>query len=182
MLQYKIFHIFDKQQTVNCLIQKFGKEILIFNDNLVAIPYDYGKRGYKYVLEGVRELPVKQSIITPINFLKMLEFAIINSCHINNITFIDSIPGEEQEFIKDYTQRLNRPIDSKEKYHTLDKLFKELEWLAFDESIDIKSVSISCQGSDSPIKYDLELYNNGVLLADDISILDQVQKLITYIN
>lgn len=182
MLQYKIFRMFNQEHTEEILKEVFGEEILIFKHNLVAIPYDYGKKGYKYVLEKVKELEVKQLIITPMNFLKMLEFAIINNNYINNITFIESIPGEEKEFIDDYKQRLNKTVKIEDKQLIMDKLSKELEWLTFDESIDMKSIGLRCKGKNTQLKFDLELYNNGVLLIDDISIIDQAKELITYIN
>ncbi|WP_318506513.1 hypothetical protein [Bacillus sp. T3] len=182
MLQYKIFLVFEMEKTMKLLEDIFGEEILIFENNIVAIPYDYGKRGYRYVLEKVKDLDVKQFIVTPFNFLKFLELSISNNYHINDISFIESLPHEEQEFINEYKQKLNKTINYLDKSLIMDNLFKELEWLSSDESVDIKSISVRCKNQDSQLLFEIELYNNGVLLVGDISIIEKAKELINYIN
>lgn len=173
MLQLKLFRVYNSESTMEKLVEKFPT-IIQFSDNIIGIPYDYGKNGYRKVLETVKDMPVKQYIMTPEKFFKVLNYSIESGYFINSLNFLESVPEENQEIISHYRQLVNAEKDLFKKQAIVSKFFVELEWIITDESIDIKDLSIRIKSETSPIQVEVSLYNNGVLLIDDEIVKEQV--------
>lgn len=181
MLQLKLFKFYNGELTLSTLNEKFSN-IIQFSSNVIGIPYDYGKNGYRKVLETVKDMPVKQYIITPEKFFKLLNYSIDNGYFINSLNFLESVPSEHQEIISYYRQQVNAENNIIKKQTIANKFFTELDWLITDESIDIKNLSLRIKADSSPIQVEVDIYNNGVLLIDNEIIKDKVINLLESIE
>lgn len=181
MLQFKLFRVYNGESTLTKLGKEFP-DIIHFNDNVIGIPYDYGLNGYRKVLESVKSLPLKQYIVTPESFFKLLNYSIEVGYYINSLSFLESVPPENQEMISYYKREINAEKDLFKKQSIVNKFFNELNWIVSDESIDIKELSIRVKSQSSPIYVEVDIFNNGVLLFDNESIKDQVVSLIKNIE
>jgi hypothetical protein len=181
MLQFKLFKVYNGEPTLDKLDGKFSN-IIQFSDNVIGIPYDYGINGYRKVLEAVKDLPIKQYIMTPEKFFKVLNYSIELGYHVNSLNFLESVPQEHQEIISHYKQKINAETDISKKQSIANKFFNELSWIITDESIDIKDLSLRIKPDSSPIYVEVDIYNNGVLLFDNESIKNQVISLIKNIE
>lgn len=181
MLQFKLFKVYNGEPTLDKLDGEFSNMIR-FNNNVIGIPYDYGRNGYRKVLEAVKDLPIKQYIMTPEKFFKVLNYSIELGYHVNSLNFLESVPPEHQEIITYFKQKINAETDISKKQSIANKFFGELDWLITDESIDIKDLSLRIKSDSSPIHVEVDIYNNGVLLFDNESVKDQVVSLIKSIE
>ncbi|KXY39778.1 hypothetical protein AT257_21945 [Bacillus cereus] len=181
MMQLKLFELLDNEETLNELLGIFGRESVVsFSDKIIGINYDYGVNSYIGVLQKVRGLNLRQLIVTSSSFINMIDFCVKEDLFINNIKFIYPVPKENIEYVDDYLEKINAASGS-EKRALKVNLFKEIDWITFDECIDVKSISIQMQGVDSPIYIDVELYNNGVLLINDEHVIENVKDLLNNI-
>lgn len=181
MLQFKLFKVYGGKSTLDKLDGKLS-EIIDLGNNVIGIPYDYGINGYRKVLQAVKDLPIKQYIMTPEKFFKVLNYSIELGYHINSLNFLESVPQEHQEIISHYKQKINGETDISKKQLIANKLFAELDWIITDESIDIKYLSLRIKSDSSLIQVEVDIYNNGVLIFDNVSIKSQVINLIKSIE
>jgi hypothetical protein len=176
-MQLKLFRIYDHKETLMELNDLFNNRIVVLNKRIIGIPYDYQKNGYKQILEKTKELKVKQFIVTPRTFIKILNFCIEYNYFINEISFLESVPKEHQEFITKYRTKLNSAQTHEDKVSIANELFKELEWITVDESIDIKNIGFRIKAEEPPINVEISLYNNGVLLVDNEVVIEKVIRI-----
>ncbi|GGA69509.1 hypothetical protein [Ornithinibacillus halotolerans] len=180
-MQLKLFRVFNRESTLP-KIDSYFSDYLTVSDYTVGIPYDYGKNNYKKLLEVMKNMEVKQFIITPEKFFKLLNSSINEGYFLSDIQFLESVPAEHQELITHYKNNINSILNPFEKQSMATKLFSELDWLITDESIDIKKINIRINSDATPIQVDVEIYNNGVILLDDISVKEKVVNLLTGIE
>lgn len=173
MLQLKLFKVYSGELTLRALNEKFSN-IIQFSDNVIGIPYDYGKNGYRKVLETVKDMPIKQYIITPEKFFKLINYSINNGYFINSLNFLESVPLEHQEIISHYRQQINVESNIIKKQSIANKFFTELDWIITDGSIDIKDLGLRIKSDLTSIQVEVDIYNNGVLLIDNEIVKDNV--------
>jgi hypothetical protein len=181
MMQLKLFEMFDTDKTMKELNILFGEQSVInFSTSIIGITYDYSTNNYINVLQKVKDLNMRQVIVTSTAFLNVIEYSVKHNLFINDLKFIYPISKETVSYVDKYIEFINSTSGlEKDSYKT--KLFKEIDWIISDKSIDIKNISIQMTNDDSPIYINFELYNNGVLLIDDESILESVINLMNNI-
>lgn len=176
--QYKLY-IIDKKHIETTLIKLYEEfpddEIIRVTANTIAIKYDYNTKDYKYVLEKMSDFKATQNIITASKF-----FTILNKCIEMNI-FIDEIKlfqplQEENDRIEKYLVKINYSKEDRGKYKDL--LFSELEWFNYDEGIDIKNMTFRIPSKTKPISIKFSVFDNGVILIDDLEVIDAVIEII----
>ncbi|MCM3107666.1 hypothetical protein [Bacillus velezensis] len=181
MLQMKLFELFNNEETFEHLKEIFKEDSLIyFSENIIGITYDYGLNDYVDLLKKVKNLNLRQVIISSSKFMNLIDSCVKGNLFINKLKFIDPIPAESIEYVDDYIQKINRSTGI-EKEKSKINLFKEIDWIILDECIDIQFVSLQITDKIG-IYTNVQLYNNGVLLIDDISILSEVTNLIKEIS
>lgn len=176
--QYKLFKIFEYEQTRKELIDLFNvNKVWDINDKLIGISYDYGVNQYKDVLNKVYNLNVSQKIITSRTFVKIIKNCVDHGYILRNIEFIESIPEDVADYIRDNIEKLNanKNIDSKNIFEK--SITNELNWLRSNDGIDIKSIAFRIK-DDSNLKVGVTIYNNGVISLDNDSVLNDVTELI----
>lgn len=183
MLQIKLFRVFDntKDQTIKDLQEAFGEENIInINNNIVGVSYNYSDRGYRYILSKIKNIDVKQFIITSNLFFDLIDYCVNNQLFIKRINFADSIEEEHSEFIREYLSKVNSRTNNI--YENKKFLLDELNWITSDESIDIKTTSFTIEKSNNSIRFfEVELFHNGVIyinnqivLAETIDVLNTI--------
>lgn len=181
MLQFKLFKVFGGDEEFNKIILVFPNAVK-FNDNIVGIPYDYGRNGYRKILEEVKGFSVKQYIITPEKFFKLINLSVNNDYFISSLKFLDSVPLENQQVMDLYRKQINTAQTNTEKLEKLDKYLSELEWIVSDGSIDIKELGLRIMSNNKQLQVEVTLYNNGVILIDNKDVENQVIELIKSIE
>lgn len=175
--QYKLY-ILDKScytDTLNKLYNKYGNDSIIeINKNMIAIEYNYKTTSYRKLIESMNEYRSTQSIITTSKFIKLMKSCIESNILIDEIILSDMLKDESIS-INNYIKKINYKID-KEKY--IKKLLDEINWLSYEEGIDIQSISYKVKSDKSPIYINFNVFNNGVISIDDESIISQVIKVI----
>ncbi|WML43132.1 hypothetical protein [Neobacillus sp. PS3-40] len=181
MMQLKLFELFDTDKTLKELNILFGEQSVIkFSNSIIGITYDYSTNNYIKVLQKVKDLNMRQVIVTSSVFLNVIDYSVKHDLFINDLKFIYPISKEKISYVDKYIELINSTSGlEKDSYKT--KLLKEIDWIISDKSIDIKNITIQMQNDDSPIYYNFELYNNGVLLIDDDSILMSATNLMNNI-
>ncbi|ADK13158.1 MULTISPECIES: hypothetical protein [Clostridium] len=179
--QYKLFKIFEYQETLQVLNELFGKQqILNINSKLIGIRYDYSKNQYVDILRKVNDLNIGQKIITSRAFIKMFRACIERRYFIKKLQIIESVPEDMQQFINDNIQKINSESEFTHKIRLANFLISKLNWLRRIDGIDVKLLSFRIKGNNN-IKIGVSIFNNGVISVDDDSILDELVELINKI-
>ena len=183
MIQYKLCKVFNenKSEIIKKLDVIYGVENLCFiSDNIIGISYVYGSKNYKHILKSIMKLKMSQVIITSNIFTKLLNYSIDNNYFITHISFLDSISVEDKEFVNHQINLLNREGNLISKVKLKNILNNELQWLTSDGGIDIKSMVLTIK-MESGLYSNISIYNNGVLLIDNVLIMDELIKLIRFV-
>lgn len=181
MLQFKLFKVFGGEEEIN-KINSIFPNMVSFKDNIVGIPYDYGRNGYRQILEEIKNLPVKQYIITPEKFFKLINYSVNEDYFIRSLNFLDSVPLENQQAMDLYRTQINTAQSLMDKKEKVDKYLSELEWIVSDGSIDIKELGLRIKSQKTQLQVEVTLYNNGVILIDNKDVENQVIELIKSIE
>ncbi|MEK5036909.1 hypothetical protein [Sporosarcina sp. FSL K6-3457] len=177
MMQFKLFELLDNESTYNDLISLFGKQAVYkFSNSIIGITYDYGANNYVEILKKVKNFNLRQVIITSSSFLRAINYGVDKDIQINEIKFIYPILPESVIQVQDYIEMINA-TEGEEKKYNKNKLFKEIDWITSDECIDIKCISFDLKNEEQ-LYYKTELYNNGVLLVNDKTIIKNVAEFI----
>lgn len=180
MMQMKLFELFDTNDFIN-LVTEFGEESVVkFSETIIGITYDYGANSYIDLLKKVKDFNLRQVINTSSRFIQLIDYCVDNDLFINKISFIYPIPKESTEYLEDYIENINSSTGAEKLTNKL-KFFKEVNWIISDECIDLQSISFQLIEQNSKLYTDVQLYNNGVLLVDDQSVLPEVEKIINTI-
>lgn len=179
--QYKLY-IIDKnhiEETLSKLYEEFTEsDIIKINSSGIAIKYDYSTKDYKYILEKMSRFKASQNILTASKFLMILKRCIEKDIFIDEIKLFESL-NEDNDRISQYVNKINYNKEEKEKYKKL--LLDELEWFNYDEGIDIKSMAFRIESKSKPIKILFSILDNGVVLIDNLEIIDEVVEIIKVI-
>lgn len=172
--QYKLYILDKKKQeeTLSKLYEVFPKkQINLINSNNIAVEYDYIENDYKSILEKMSKFKVTQNIITTSKFITILLTCIKKDILIENIRLFELL-REENDILEKYINKINYDNGSREKYIGL--LLDELEYLNYDEGIDIKSMSFKIKSISKPVLINFTIHDNGVILIGNQEILDEV--------
>lgn len=181
MLQLKLFKVYGGEEKLGEVISAFSNLIKV-SDNIVGIPYDYGRNGYRKILEDIRGLNVKQYILTPEKFFKLINLCVSKDYYISSLNFLDSVPKEHQEALDFYRNQINKASTLVDKNDRASKFLSELEWIVSEDSIDIKELTIRIKSEETKLQVDVTFYNNGVILIDNMTITNQVIELLKIIE
>jgi len=182
MIQFKLFELFhSNEEHTNMINNSFDSErILVFNEKYLGITYDQKYNSYVDLLRKVKEINLlRQVLITPSVFFNILEQAVINEYTIKDLKFISPVPEESFEFVQFYINKLNSGVKNISKTKALDELKGELDWLIYDESIDIEKISFLIGEPDQFKPYiQVEFFNNGIITVNSNEISEELSKLI----
>lgn len=177
MLQLKLFKVYGGEEKLTEVKSTFSN-LIEFSDNIVGIPYDYGRNGYRKILEDIKSLSVKQYILTPEKFFKLINLSANKEYFIVNVNFLDSVPIEHQQVMDFYKNEINRASTIMEKKEKVNQYLSKLEWIVSEGSIDIKELGLRMKSNNTQLQVEVTFYNNGVLLIDNQNIIEQVIELI----
>jgi hypothetical protein len=163
--QIKLFELFDYEVTIEEIEKVFPSERVIkIHKNVIGITYDYSKNSYRKLLTSIKGINLRQFIVYPNRYINFINNILKQESYIKRISFIEPLPSETFDFVDNYIQKINSTNDILMKDEYKSELFKELDWITQDISIDIQSISIQIMQDGFPFPTEIELYNNGVLL------------------
>lgn len=178
--QYKLY-VLDKSsysETMSKLYERYKSDSIIEVDkNRIAIEYDYSNISYRQLIESMNEYRTTQYILTTSKFIKLMKSCIQSNILINEIVLSEMLKDESIRINK-YIRKINTKVD-KDKY--IKYLFDEIEWLSYEEGIDIQSMSYKIKSSKAPIYINFSVLNNGVILIDNEIIIPDVIEVIKMI-
>ncbi|USK74793.1 hypothetical protein [Peribacillus frigoritolerans] len=180
MLQLKIFENFSYKEDDLLKIQEFfpNSDVKFFNEKYIGVTYDYGINSYVSLMKRVKKIKnIRQVIVSSNNFFNLINYAIEKDFTISELKFVSQISDESVDFVTGYLDRINS-ADKNEKNQYKEELFKELDWLIYDECIDIEKISILGEFGETSIYKYVDLYNNGVITIEDKKLSREVEKLI----
>ncbi|MCG7313427.1 hypothetical protein MHL30_09560 [Priestia flexa] len=179
MLQLKLFENFSCLEDELVEIQEtFSDEsVIFFNEKYIGVTYNYDTNNYVSLMKKIKKFKnIRQVIMGSSNFFNLINYAIEKDFTISELKFVSQISNESVEFVQEYLEKINS-AEKTEKNQFKEELFKELDWLIYDECIDVEKISILGQFGNSPIYRYLDLYNNGVITVDEkevSSVLNEV--------
>lgn len=176
--QYKLFKIYEYEKTRQELVNLFNvNNLWNIDSSLIGISYDYCMNQYRDLLNKSYNLNVSQKIITSRTFVEIIKKCIDKGYFIRKIEFIESIPEDVTECIKENIEKLNSSKSIEEKSILKKSIANELNWLIRNDGIDIKCISIRVKDNDN-LRVGVSIYNNGVVSVDNTNILDSVAELL----
>ncbi|WP_059104267.1 hypothetical protein [Shouchella shacheensis] len=125
------------------------------------LAYGYGSASYKKVVEEAKLRDFKQVIITTAIFKSIVKLVYEKGLFVAEINFIDPLEDYLTEDMRELLDQINQSKGNKLLINTL---FKSIDWLVNDESIDIKEIVVFKKGGTS-VK--TTIYNNGVFFTTD---------------
>lgn len=177
MLQYKLIEVLDKN-TLLKLNNIFGKKNIIkLTDRIVGIYYDFSENTYTDTLRKIVGLNLRQCILTSSRFLNIINYSLDNNLSLSSIDFLECIDENLTKNIKSSITKTKLVNDKNEKLKLKQSLIENLNWIMFDQSIDIQSILISIDVDFFPFTVEVRFFNNGVLYVDDINIIKHLNKL-----
>lgn len=180
MLQFKIFELFNFSEEDIKKVQNIfvGNDVILLDENYMVITYDYATNSYIELLKKAKKVEnIRQVILTSKNFFNLINYAVNTNSSISDLKFVSQIPEESIEFVHDYIELINSSMTEK-KGEFKNRLFNELDWLIYDECIDIEKLSILTKFGDSRLYKKVELYSNGVVIVNSDCVSDEVKKLV----
>lgn len=181
MLHLKLFHTQNTEECIGklkILLQDGEKRIFSINENVIAADYFGDSHEYINVVKMGKASDLTQFMITSSKFLSIIKYVVMNKYDLEKVDFIYPISEESSNFINAQIGAIYSFDEDKElvKSH-LSKLLAEIEWLATDDCIDIKSVSFDYQNPKDGIYRKIVIYSNGVISLnseEDIEVLRDI--------
>ena len=171
MIQYKLLEVLD-EETRKKIYDIFEEEdIYFFTKKIVGIKYDFKNKSYTEVLRKVIGLNLRQWIITSYRFNKIIRYITKNQIFLGPIKFLECI---DDDMSRDINERIIKLNNETINYQLLSEdIIKRLNWIALEECIDIRSISMTYESKMSPLDIDVTFYNNGVLYINE-NIIDEI--------
>jgi len=180
MLNYKIFHNKDNQSAINKLENQLGQQRVIkVNNNIVAIDYLGDSHEYIKTVKFANSVDLSQYLVTSKRFLELIKFIVRKDYNIENIKFVYPITLDSERFINKQLESIYASFEDPDLIEKhFGKLLEEIEWLAVDGCIDIKSISFDFQSTDGGKYKKITVYNNGVIVLQDETLVEEVKELL----
>ena len=152
----------------NRVMTEKNKTVFI-NDDFMK--YDFKNKSYTEVLKKVIGLNLRQWIITSYRFNKIIRYITKNQIFLGPIKFLECI---DDDMSRDINERIIKLNNETINYQLLSEdIIKRLNWIALEECIDIRSISMTYESKMSPLDIDVTFYNNGVLYINE-NIIDEI--------
>lgn len=187
MLNLKIFSIESSKHDLENIRANFNSDSFFeLSDSLIGIEYFGDSHEYIDVLKSAKTMGLSQFLFTSRKFLKVISFIVKEDFMLDKIEFVYPITKDSGEFI-------NKQIESIYAAYTdsalidkhLNKLLEEIEWLAVDDCIDIKSISFDFQSEEDNLYQKITVFNNGVVTLprkQDVSVFSKLLRNMRSLN
>lgn len=163
-MHVKLFNVYG--ETAGSEVERVYPNLVWFNDKIIGIPYENRRDSYRDLIETVKNIEIKQLMITAETFLNIITSSVAERFSFLEMEFVESVPKENQEIVSYYRKKLAEEKNMIKRKLLIQNFFSELDWIIREESIDIKKIRIGVE-TDGIINEGTTLFNNGILIVEN---------------